>query len=275
MIGTGIGLGLSGYRLEPAGFTPYKIAGLQLWLDASDQSTLYQSSGGSLATADGDPVGYWTDKSGNARHATQTDGTKKPAIKLGVQNNRNAILFDGSNDRLVISNSTSSLSFLHQSNSSIFIVFRYSTLNEGAVFDSTGGASSKRGISLYVRSTGNADFFITNGTATGTSGAVVFNLSSTSYISSSFALLSFINQPTNSTLANRSFGYKNGGSAFNNNASTGSISAANATHNMQIGEWNGGGSMNGYISEIVIYNQSLSSSDRSVVEGYLLTKWGL
>ena len=56
MIGTGIGLGLSGYRMAAASFNPSKISGLQLWLDAADSSTILQSSGGSAASADGDEI---------------------------------------------------------------------------------------------------------------------------------------------------------------------------------------------------------------------------
>lgn len=102
MIGTGIGLGLSGYRLPNALFSPSQISGLQLWLDASDMTTIYQSNGGSLATADGDPVGYWLDKSGNGRNATQTDGTKKPALKKNTLNGKPTIKTDGSNDFFTI-----------------------------------------------------------------------------------------------------------------------------------------------------------------------------
>jgi len=49
-----------------------------LWLDASDASTLFQATTGSVpAAADGDAVGYWLDKSGNNRHASQTSGSNK------------------------------------------------------------------------------------------------------------------------------------------------------------------------------------------------------
>lgn len=97
-----IGLGIS--PTIPMGvaipaFSPTSISGLQLWLDASDSSTLFQNSNGTTpATADGDPVGYWADKSGNGRHATQTDGTKKPTLKLAQENGKNVIQFDNVND---------------------------------------------------------------------------------------------------------------------------------------------------------------------------------
>jgi hypothetical protein len=66
-----------------------------LWLDASDSTTLFQSNGGSASSADGDPVGYWMDKSGNAKHLTQTSGTNKPLLKLSIQNAKNIVRLDG------------------------------------------------------------------------------------------------------------------------------------------------------------------------------------
>ena len=78
-------------------FDPTSISGLKLWLDAADSLTLFQNSNGTAAvTADGDPVGYWGDKSGNNRHATQTDGTKK----LTRSATNRCLTSDGVNDFL-------------------------------------------------------------------------------------------------------------------------------------------------------------------------------
>lgn len=86
------------WQRGPSGsFSPLSLSPA-LWLDASDASTLFQSNGGAAAAADGDPVGYWLDKSGNAKHASQTDGTMKPLLKLNSQNAKNGILADGVND---------------------------------------------------------------------------------------------------------------------------------------------------------------------------------
>jgi hypothetical protein len=84
-----------------AAFSPLTIPGLALWLDASDASTLFQDDAGTTpATADGDVVGYWGDKSGNGKHVTQTVAGQKPLLKTAVQNGRNGIKFDGSDDVL-------------------------------------------------------------------------------------------------------------------------------------------------------------------------------
>ena len=86
-------------------FNPLSITGLQFWVDASDYTTLYQDSAlTTRAINDGDVIGGWSDKSGNGRNALQTDGTKKPLLKLAIQNGRNIIRFDGINDFLTWSN---------------------------------------------------------------------------------------------------------------------------------------------------------------------------
>lgn len=81
-------------------FSPTDIAGLDLWLDASDSSTLYDAdTGGSLTAADGE-VGRWEDKSGNGNDATQSSSTLRPLRRTSQQNSLDSVEFDGSNDYL-------------------------------------------------------------------------------------------------------------------------------------------------------------------------------
>jgi len=96
-----IGLDLGLWRGQAKSFNPLSLSPA-LWLDASDSTTLFQSNGGAAAAADGDPVGYWIDKSTSARHFSQTDGTKKPLLKTGINGikNKNTVLFDATNDQL-------------------------------------------------------------------------------------------------------------------------------------------------------------------------------
>lgn len=53
------------------------------------------------ATATSDPVGYWRDKSGNNRHATQAVAANRPTIHSSTQNGRPVLSFDGTNDALL------------------------------------------------------------------------------------------------------------------------------------------------------------------------------
>lgn len=112
-----IGVDLGIWRGQAASFSPLSLSPA-LWLDASDASTLYQSNGGAAAAADGDPVGCWLDKSGNARHLTQTSGTNKPLLKLSVKNSRNGVQFNGTSAYLNMT------SYTHGTSVTCFRVFQ-------------------------------------------------------------------------------------------------------------------------------------------------------
>jgi len=71
-------------------FSPASIAGLQLWLDASQITGLN----------DGDAVGTWADLSGNGNDATQATGSKKPTFETNELNGRPVVRFDGVDDIL-------------------------------------------------------------------------------------------------------------------------------------------------------------------------------
>lgn len=86
---------------ETYNFLPIDIAGLHLWLDASDSTTLFDTtSGGSLVAANG-LIARWEDKSGSARHVIQSTTGSRPLRKTIVQNGLDGILFDGTADDLV------------------------------------------------------------------------------------------------------------------------------------------------------------------------------
>lgn len=112
-----IGVDLGIWRGQAARFNPLSLSPA-LWLDASDASTLYQSNGGAAAAADGDPVGYWMDKSGNGRHLTQTSGINKPLLKLAIKNGKNGVLFNGTSSFFNMANYT------HGSSMTCFRVFQ-------------------------------------------------------------------------------------------------------------------------------------------------------
>jgi hypothetical protein len=65
-----------------------------LWLDGSDPATMYDAtSGGSLVAADG-LIARLEDKSGNARHATQADTSRRPVRKTLQFGSLGAVKFD-------------------------------------------------------------------------------------------------------------------------------------------------------------------------------------
>lgn len=99
--GLGHGMILGG---EGSAFSPDSLPGLQLWLDATDASTLKQNSGGTGAvSADGDPVGYWLDKSANARQLIQATSSRRGTYRVSGVDGGPCVEFDGVDDVLSFS----------------------------------------------------------------------------------------------------------------------------------------------------------------------------
>ena len=75
--------------IDPYVFDPRSISGLGLWLDGSDTASM-----GSVSN--NGPVKFWADKSGNARHATNSGADSVcPTLIANAVNGRSALGFDG------------------------------------------------------------------------------------------------------------------------------------------------------------------------------------
>ncbi len=74
-------------------FSPNKFSGLQLWLDASDLSTIVESGG---------VVSQWNDKGSNDNNATQSINFERPLINVNTINNLNALAFNGFSSNMTI-----------------------------------------------------------------------------------------------------------------------------------------------------------------------------
>lgn len=97
-----------------AAFTPASIAGLKLWLDASQITGLN----------DGDAVATWSDASGNGYNATQSTASKRPLYKTSILNGKPVVRFDGVDDFLENGTFTA---FNNASAASLFIVKRHTS----------------------------------------------------------------------------------------------------------------------------------------------------
>lgn len=226
-----------------APFSPSDIAGLVLWLDASLGT--YQSTGGSAALADGDPVGEWQDQSGNGNDVTQVTGEKKPVLKTGANglNGLPVLRFDGSSDLLA---GSASASVKH------WFVVSYYDLAAWDGFDGllTGGGGG-----------GNDDIVLI--------GAYTEGL--TEWYNSASKLAT-------------STCYRNGVSMAGTDL-TGPMqewalfSVAHATGwtiTPQVGRDRAGGAYwDGDVAAVLGYSSVLSDADREAVEDYLMTRYGL
>lgn len=86
---------LAGGSTVPA-FSPTDVTGLALWIDLSDPTTLYTDLGTTLVSADGQTIAQANDKSGNARHLTQSTAGSRPTYKTGIVGGRAIGRFAGS-----------------------------------------------------------------------------------------------------------------------------------------------------------------------------------
>lgn len=249
--------------LRPArNFTPKSIAGLALWLDASDSSTLFQDAAATTpATATSDPVGAWLDKSGNARHATQSTAASRPTISANTQGGKKMLGFDGANGRLTISFPVTAADPV-----SMIAVARRGATNwgggggggYGSFLNSTGGSSG--GPQLRV-DTGNIE--VIGGTNKSTT------LGSNVGVGSCAIIEGMVSSVATSLYVQ--------GALVDSDAGAGAITTAGTR--TSIGAWNdgtqGGGPLNGDIAELICYRASLSTSQRQKLERYLAAKWGI
>ena len=126
-------------------FEPSDIAGLSLWLDATT-GLFDATSGGNPVNTDGGSVARWEDQSGNSRNASQTISANRPILKTAVQNGRNGIRFDGSND------SMTTASFAHSVPITLFLVCkRLSNTGSQSDFNRIIEHGSNNGVCIVTR----------------------------------------------------------------------------------------------------------------------------
>lgn len=217
-------------------FAPTDIAGLKLWLAADRISGL----------ADGDPVGTWSDLSGQGNHATQATGSKKPTYKTGVQNGKPVVRGDGVDDLLDFP----SLPFDVASHDlTILLAFKRGTGGR-SVFGST-AYRYLRPDTTTVITYGSGGTSLT--LSTGLPGFCIFASRQTS-----LAIRGFINGMDRTATP----GINAGGGALNKLFCGSTIGVANTF-------------LDGDIGEVLIYDSSISDSNLALATSYLKAKWGL
>jgi hypothetical protein len=239
-----LGIGTAITRGGGTAWSPLSISGLQFWVDAADSATLYTDSTlTTLAVADG-VVGGWKDKSGNSRNALQADGTKKPMLKLAIQNGRNIVRYDGVND-------TNEMASGYQVNpSTTFLAIKSSSVGSDDVVMSIVPYAAPNYLLDYYGGTTMAG---PNGTTSGLTNNSAYHVVCVRYGPTISQVRQdgtdgFADTSTNDFgLIGRISGYSYGG---------------------------GGAFFQGDIGEIIAYNSVLSGSDILLVEAYLKAKWG-
>lgn len=241
-----------------------------LWLDASDAATLLDA-GGLAADAD-EAIATWSDKSGNARHATQATSGSRPTLKAAVKNSRGVVRFDGASD--FMTQSYKSI-FRNVSGTTVFIVAKptSSGATERILMTNTNNAGLGR-VTVSCDNSAQPSGFHYGGRRLD-SDTGDFNQSPSDYDGTSFYA---ITSQHRCSAAEKQL-WINGSSshvdvAFQTSGNTSDTDSSADTH---IGAAAGGASafFAGDIAEILIFPTALSTTNRQAVESYLNQKWAI
>lgn len=239
-------------------FGPLSFAGLQLWLDASDASTM---------TLNGATVSEWRSKAGNIT-LTQSTASAQPTLTSNYYRSRSALTFDGgdvlyaASAPIAIAPCTSFL-VIDESSAVSFAGALVGTPSSGNDFDSTGGFITT------ARDTGNVVLrgSNVNAAASNAMSATSGNLGASAYGKKIIAAV-----VTSSTAFVRVDGVS--GSTDSSHTASGNSSGTLVGGRYLSGAVSASFRFNGKVCEILHYSQSLSTTQVSQLEKWLSVKWG-
>ena len=230
-----------------------------LWLDASDASTITDAGGGA--------VSQWRDKSGFGRHMSQATALRRPTTGTRTQNGLNVIDFvrvleqwlDGGD---ILDVGTGSLT--------IATVFKLDDSLDSAVVGKSSNLTTAGNWGI-VRAPVLASPSLLMGIGTGLSG--VGRITIAGYTST--AARTMIQRVTRAGGASSNILSVGASAAF----ATVNYTDTGANHNtavpFRIGEYGGSGLfLDGLVAEVIIWLRAISGGERDLVSSYLSTKWG-
>lgn len=197
-----------------------------------------------ISGSDGDAIGTWADQEGNA-DLTQSTSSKKPTFKLDILNEYPIVRYDGSDDILDVD----SISISQPVHHFVVVAKTDASSNDGVVFDLTGASGNHR---LSWRNSTSAWRMNAGSTLDGGSHDNDFHIRTALFDGASSVHREDATQIASGDAGSEALdGYTSGNDR------------AESTP------------LDGDIAEILIYNASLSTSDRDDVESYLSKKWGI
>ena len=230
-------------------FDPTNISNLIFWYDANqidinDPSQVVNSSGTLY-------VQKWNDKSGNNLNATQGTSANRPIYTPNDVNGLPSLQFDGINDHLVVPQNKIELG-----NSTFFIVYQYDTLKQS--FSFSGITGSTRFYNFYYGAGNTICFALGNNLFIGCTPSAIIGTSWHVY----------------DIVSNGSTGYGYVDAIFRGSGTHAGVGIliANTAIATSLGA---GQPMHGSVSEVLSYNRTITPTERSQVEEYLLSKYNL
>lgn len=231
-------------------FLPSRIAGLQLWLDASVESSLGNTSTGVGGATNNGPVKYWADLSGNAVNASSSAADSAvPTLLSGSQNGLSVLRFDGG-DRL----DTASFAMFPSKRGTAFVALN----NRKSSGYGTIASTYNNGGTMWQW------YIVTSGTNFAWWDGPKISYK-TNYDSQAWHIMA-VNRTGDTAMDYWQDGSSTALTLTNNQPSAGSVHIAATT----AGEY-----ATIDIGEVLFYNRSLSSDEMGFVRRYLANKWGV
>lgn len=205
------------------------------------------------------PVGYWADKSGNGRHATQATAGNRPRINSSLINNRRVVEFP--NNALNLQNQLNISGALTTTNDIEMIV----VARKIGLFGGSGGYGS-----LLRASSNNAAgpwLAVDNGKVVMYGGSQGSQLAASAVPTSAFI--------SHGSMIGGGTELRINGALVDSDSLTGTPAIAAAVS--RIGPYynEGGGPLYADVAEVLAYARSLTTSERQRLERYLAAKWGI
>lgn len=240
-------------------YTTLPVSGAALWLDASQQNTIFSDAGTTPVTTSGQSVYQWNDLSGNNRHAVQATSGNRPTWvpPASGQNGLGVANFNGSNNFFV--GQWQSFTDL-----TLFIVARNTNAS------SPGGRIFSQSDDTYADNVQTPTTTYIPAAVASTSQFLSTNISQQVILSVSFpnnTYQRFIHRRTGTT----------GSNTVGSTTTAGTIGTV--TRNMTrycMGRVTNGtdGNWAGQICEVIAFPRQLTSGEEASINSYLNTKWG-
>lgn len=253
-------------RPRASGLTdPRTISGLELWLDFGDHSTL----SGTNIPNNGADISEARDKSGKGWAAVQATGANQPTLVTNAINGRSVASFNGSSDRLTISSFTSLTAL-----TAFAVIYRTWTTDKVGSYAMVASQNynTTTGVALFVDPINNfQDWLAGDFLALGNG----FNSGRAPRAAGPNATLTS-NQPivASTVLSSTEAGlWVNGTSVSSRVATTGTASGSGTFvvgGNAAFGDY-----WDGSIAELLIYTQSLTTSQRRSVQSWLGLRYNI
>lgn len=250
---------------------PDDVSGCVGWFDASDSSTLLDAITSGSPVADDAVVEMFTDKSalGTIRDFRQTATANKPIRRAAQINGLDVIDFDGTDDYMALDSGGGNYLYNYATKTQAKTVFVVSqpvtaaTLADGSVMSlyNTGTAGAGGLLTCEIAYRTNARTFVSDGTA-----ATTCSTSAASIITMSQSGAGNVEDVISMWLDGSSVARDSGGDGALVSEDAFCQLGAQVVSSLYF---------DGYVGEVIFYDNELSATDRASVETYLANKWGV